>query len=215
MKIKMFVRSVAVSLIFFVFFGCATQSVMLSSNDSLSEEEGCIYGQFGLIDYDKDFIFGNPLVTSNIVVENIVTEKKYGFRLQGEENDDLQVLAVPAGQYIVKEIEYLGKNDLGAWVTKKSKDFKITNYENSFTVDQNTAVYLGDFFGTAHYDWGNLSWNVFPPVNSFEETTKELKEKYPLFVENSTNFVSHINTTLISNEELEKYLKFKDALTGK
>ncbi len=182
-------------LVFLMFTSCATQTALLSKATALEDGQGYLYGNFEGTHIDTN-MFGFKFSTIGIVVEDVDTEKTYGFILKHHENR-LQIIEVPPGNYRLKEIEYLYVNELGAYAVSSTEAFDIDWYSTDFTVQANTAIYLGDFFGTASSsNVGNYisrSWNLTKISDSFELTTEQLKNDYPSFIENSITFVSNID----------------------
>lgn len=182
---------------------CASmiESPVLSVDYVPTDDNGYIYGRFDLVPPEEellmiyfgaskmsgnDFYFGED-PTIGIIVENLDTETQLSFRLEAEE-DAIQMLAIPPGNYRIVLLEYLCYE-----IGPELVEFDMEGYQNDFVVEANTAVYIGDFSGSVGRDYNNiLHWSLKPVANNYDETAYDLFRKYPFLRVSGIADVSHM-----------------------
>lgn len=204
-KQKMIARAFLLVFSILILGSCFTTLDILSVNHVPTEGSGYIYGQFYFLPDEDDKLqieFGQS--TIGIIVENMDNSKKHSFWLVKKENDaiqalkgvithsktpdnEIQMIAVPPGNYSVNLIEYLSNEMMPA-----TENFEMEGYKKDFVVEANTAVYIGDFSGIVGREYNVLVLSLENIVNNYEKTTLAALEKYPFLTEANITFVSNM-----------------------
>lgn len=207
-KQKMIVRVLSFFLLvlsILILGSCYTTPNILSSNHVPTEGSGYIYGRFYFLPNEADTLpieFGES--TIGIIVENMDDSKKHSFWLAKKvkdtiqalkgvrthskiPDDEIQMIAVPPGNYSVNLIEYLSNEMMPA-----TEDFDMEGYKKDFVVEANSAVYIGDFQGIVGRDYNLLVLSLEKTVNNYDKTTLAALEKYPFLTEANITFVSNM-----------------------
>ncbi len=80
-------------------------------------------------------------------------------------------------------------------------DAAVANYNREFTVEKNSALYLGDFILSYNYyvqNGGNIiyyytSTQTFPPLDRYDETTESLYARFPYMKDESIEYSSNMD----------------------
>ncbi len=175
-----------------------TPSYISYEDDVHEDGMGYIYGRFSTLpmteggvsilynapvsEYLEDYYFGYPKFSL------VIGDNAFFYGLEADEM--VQMMAVRPGTYSIDAIERLSYEELNL----EPLDFDVVGYNNEIIVEPNTAVYIGDFSGTHGRDYDNeLVWDVTNPVNNYDQTTAELREKYSLLEDSNITFTSNMN----------------------
>lgn len=162
-----------------------TRSQTLPNDYVPTEDSSYIYGRFFLA--HMMHAYNSP--SSNIVIKNLDTSKKYSFTMQGKEEETIQILPVPPGNYRIELVESLYAGE------RVTHDFDIGDYQRDFVVGLNTVVYLGDFTVSVVLTSFRVDWVIYPPENKYDETTADAQEKFPFLKEANITFVSNMESS--------------------
>lgn len=107
--------------------------------------------------------------TIGIIVTNLDNSRKYSFRLK--EKTTIQMLEVLPGNYRIDLVEYLSSETMPV-----TENFYMEGYQNDFVVGANTAVYMGDFSGTAERGYNKFAWILDQTANNYNATTLDVRD---------------------------------------
>ncbi len=166
-----------------------------------------------------------------IVIRNVETRESFIFTFEDFAAGTTQLAVVPAGTYQMEALRQLYQSggeirpivdgaDYRIGVSDEEKaeieaaeaaddDYTLLEtfnsamdgYAREFTVEENTAVYLGDFVLNYYLyvlNGGNIVYyyyntQTFPPLDRVDETTKSLHARYPYMNDSDIMYTSHMD----------------------
>lgn len=148
----------------FPLFSVARFSAPVKPSFELSASNAVVYGRFGT---GPDFAFGNELAL-RLCAEN----SKRVYLIRCRDKEPVYAIAVEPGAYRVEGF-------IGTFMDHRPAVRRNVPRSLVFTVQSNSATYLGDYFGFAKTDMINQVWGISGITNNYAVTTAELTIRYP------------------------------------
>jgi hypothetical protein len=103
------------------------------------------------------------------------------YAIQFETKNDLVVLAVPSGSYSINKLVFATYD----YVKAGEKPVPRSRLSSPFVVEPGKAYYIGDYVaesngGAVGGGMVNQSWRLSSIRDAYEESTSDLKSKFPL-----------------------------------
>lgn len=157
--------------------GCVNYASNVKRTETADPTVGYVYGRFNL----------TPVSSLNarigLVVQEEQTGETYTILFHRARKSPVAVTAMKPGVYTLTKFSF-AKKDLFVMGTEL-RDSVITDQRlaKPFRVEPGKAYYIGDFVGQSSVEYGysihTFHWKIRSIRNNYEDSTEELKGKYP------------------------------------